>query len=83
MPVVALLLALSAVGVFGYTRMTQALIEERDAELVQLAARQVADYWSETVLLLTQMASTTQSRQGDAVAVQQLLAANMALPRAF
>ncbi|MBN1400438.1 MAG: HAMP domain-containing protein [Anaerolineae bacterium] len=82
-PIVALLLGLSLVGVFGFTRMTQTLLEERDAELVQLAARQIADYWGESVLLLSQLAAAPEVRQGDVEAMGRLLNANMALQQRF
>ena len=82
-PVVALLIALTGVGVFSFTRLTQTLIEKRDAELVQLAARQVAGYWADSVLLLNQVASTDAVRTGDAGAGQALLSANTALRQRF
>ncbi len=82
-PVIALLIALTGVGVFSFTRLTQTLIEKRDAELVQLAARQVADYLADSVLLLSQVASTDSVRMGDAAAGQALLSANVALRQRF
>jgi two-component system sensor histidine kinase UhpB len=65
-PVAALLIALSVVSVFGFTRLTQTLVEQRDSELVQLAARQVANQWADSVRLLEQVASTEAVRSGDA-----------------
>jgi len=56
-PDTVLLIAVALVGVFGFTRPTQTLIQERDSELVQLAARQVAGYWEDSIRLLTQVAS--------------------------
>lgn len=82
-PIVALLMLLSGVGVFGFTRMTQTLVEQRDAELVQLAAQQVSDYWGEAVLLLAQVAATSQMTANDPQAAQRLLAANAALQQRF
>ncbi len=55
--VTVLLIAVALVGVFGLTRVTQTLIQERDSELVQPAARQVAGYWEDSIRLLTQVAS--------------------------
>ena len=80
-PVTALLLALSLVGVFGFTRLTQALVEQRDAELVQLAAQQVARYWAESVLLLTNLADPLRTITPQAS--QALLQANEALGQRF
>ncbi|MHB0857249.1 MAG: sensor histidine kinase [Anaerolineae bacterium] len=78
-PVTALLIALTLVGAFGFTRLTQTLVRERDSELVQLAARQVAGDWAESVLLLTQIASADAVRATDQEASQTLLSANLAL----
>ena len=82
-PVVALLTILAVVGAYGYTRLTQTLVEQRDAELVQLAARQITDHWADTVLLLTQMATTDAARHNDVAAVQELLDSNLALRQRF
>jgi len=82
-PVLALLVALAGVSLFSFTRVTQRLVEERDAELVQLSARQVADHWAETLLLLSQVAATDELRSGDPAAMSQLLVANDALLRRF
>ncbi len=82
-PVIALLLALSVVSFFGFTRLTQALVERRDAELVQLAAQQMASYWSDSVLLLTQVASTEEVRSGDVALLQILLESNAPLQERF
>ena len=56
-PVTVLLIAVALGGVFGFTRLTQTLIQERDSEFVQLAVRQVAGYWEDSIRLLTQVAS--------------------------
>ena len=82
-PVAALLLALSLVGVFGFNRLTQTLVEQRDSELVQLAARQVADYWADSVRLLLAVSATDSVRSGDLSASQVLLSENAALYQRF
>ena len=82
-PMLVLLIALAGVSLYAFTRVTQRLVEERDAELVQLSARQVADHWAETLLLLSQVAATNELRSGDTASMNQLLAANDALLRRF
>jgi len=82
-PLVALLIVLTVVAVFGFTRMTQALLEQRDYELVQLATQQIADYFADSLLLLTQVASTDAVRLGNIEASQALLDANVALQQRF
>ena len=82
-PLIILLVALAIVGVFGFTRLAQTLVEQRDAELVQLAAGQIAEYFGDSVLLLAQIASTDAVRSGDADAMQDLLQADMALRGRF
>jgi signal transduction histidine kinase len=82
-PLVVLLLAMAVVGVFAFTRLAQTLVEQRDAELVQLAAGQIADYFRDSVLLLTQVSATEAARNGDAVAMQDLLQADVALRERF
>jgi len=82
-PVAALLIALSLVGVFGLTRLTQTLVEQRDSELVQLAARQVADYWADSVRLLIAVSSMDSVRSGDLNASKVLLSENVALYQRF
>ncbi|MCD6519093.1 MAG: HAMP domain-containing protein [Anaerolineae bacterium] len=82
-PVIFFLTILTLVALYGFTRMTQTLVEQRDAELVQLAAQQVADYWADSVLLLTQVASTNEVRRGSLSSIQKLLIANKALLQRF
>lgn len=82
-PVITLLIILTIVGVFGFTRMTQALVEQRDAELVQLAIKQIADYWADSVLLLNEVGITYPVRMGDVSATQALLSDTMALQQRF
>ena len=82
-PVMALLAALTLVSVLSFTRLTQTLVEERDSELVQLAARQVASYWADSVLLLTEVASTDVVRNGAVGETQALLSASVALLQRF
>ncbi|MHB1294206.1 MAG: sensor histidine kinase [Anaerolineae bacterium] len=82
-PVTALLIALTLVGTFSFTRLTQTLVRERDSELVQLAARQVASDWSESVLLLTQVAASDAVRGADLEASHVLLTDNLALLQRF
>ncbi len=82
-PVTVLLLVVSLVGFFSITRLTQTMVEQRDSELVQLATQQVSSYWADSVLLLTQIASTDVIRTGDEAAIQALLHANVALSQRF
>lgn len=82
-PMILLLVALAVVSVFAFTRITQALIEQRDAELVQLAAQQVSSHLSDSVLLLAQVASANEVRNGDLPSARALLEANVALRQRF
>ena len=82
-PVVLLLTLLSLVGVYGFTRMTQTLVEERDAELVKLAAKAIADYWAASALLLAQIAGAPEVREGNVEATRALLSANTVLQLRF
>ncbi|MEA3408218.1 MAG: cache domain-containing protein [Chloroflexota bacterium] len=82
-PVVILLVIITIVGIFGFTRVTQMLVEERDAALVELAAQQIGNYWAESVLLLTQISSSEAVREGDVDTVQELLEAHVALQQRF
>lgn len=82
-PVAVLLIALVTVGVFGFTRLTQTLVEQRDSELVQLAARQVAGYWADSVRLLIAVSSTDPVRSGDLGAIKALLSESVALYQRF
>ncbi|MBM3190806.1 MAG: HAMP domain-containing protein, partial [Chloroflexi bacterium] len=82
-PIISLLIILAVVGMFGLTRLTQTLVEQRDAGLVQLAARQIASYWADSVLLLTQVASTNAAREGDVAALQDLLSSSVALLKRY
>jgi methyl-accepting chemotaxis protein len=78
-PVTLLLMVLTVVSVFSFTRLTQTLVEQRDSELVRLAAQQIADNWADSVLLLTQVAATEVVRSGDITATEQLVTGNVAL----
>jgi len=82
-PVVILLIIISVVGMFGFTRVTQTLVEDRDAELVELAAQQIGDYWAESVLLLTQSSSSEAVRERKIDTTQELLEAHVALQQRF
>jgi signal transduction histidine kinase len=82
-PVVAMLVIVIGVGIYGFTRMTQALVEQRDAELVQLATRQIADHWVDSVMLLSQVASREAVRAGDIETSQVLLEENDVLQQRF
>ena len=82
-PIFALLVGLTLVGSYAFTGIAQTLVEQRDAELVRLYTRQIADYWADSVLLLTQMASTNEVRGGDMEAAKALLVANTALRQRF
>jgi two-component system sensor histidine kinase UhpB len=82
-PMITLLLALAVVSAYAFTRLTQTLIEQRDAELVQLATQQVTAHVSDSVLLLAQLASANEVRQGDLSAITALLEANVALKQRF
>ncbi len=72
-------MVLTVVSVFSFTRLTQTLVEQRDSELVRLAAQQIADNWADSVLLLTQVAATEVVRSGDITATEQLVTGNVAL----
>jgi two-component system sensor histidine kinase UhpB len=82
-PVTLLLIVLTAVGFMSFTRLTRTLVERRDAELVQLAARQVADGWADSVLLLHLVASTDAVRGGNMAEARKLIGANTALLQRF
>jgi two-component system sensor histidine kinase DegS len=82
-PIIALLIALALVGYIGVSELIQALVEQRDAELTQLAARQIASYWSDSVTLLSQVASTDQVRSGDAALTTEMLSQNTPLQKRF
>lgn len=82
-PIIVLLIALALVGFFGVTQLIQTLVEQRDAELTKLAARQAASYWSDSLLLLTQVASTDQVRAGEAEQMREMLAQNTPLQQRF
>ena len=83
LPLLILMTILAVVGLSAYTRMTQSLVQDRDAELVGLSARQVADHWAETLLLLSQVAGSNELRSGDPVSTRQILSSNDALLRRF
>jgi len=82
-PLIGLLIAMAAVGGFGFTRLAQELVRQRDAELVQLAAGQIADGFRDSVLLLTQMAATEAILEGDTDEIIDLLQADQALRERF
>ncbi|HHX65582.1 MAG TPA: HAMP domain-containing protein [Chloroflexi bacterium] len=82
-PVTLLLVVLTVVSVISFTRLTRTLVERRDAELVQLAARQVADGWVDSVQLLHLVASTDVVRSGDENAARRLIGADTALLQRF
>ena len=82
-PVITLLIVLSVVALFGFTQVTQTLVEQRDTELVQLAARQVAKHWADSALLLAQVAAVDATRGSAASSTQELLDASMALRQRF
>jgi len=78
-PVAVLLIALVAVGGYALTRLAQALAQDRDTELVQLAARQVAYDWELSVHLLSQLATEEAVRSGQQTEAGDLLGQNSAL----
>ncbi|MFO7696378.1 MAG: histidine kinase [Anaerolineae bacterium] len=82
-PIITLLLALALVGFFGVTKLIETLVEQRDAELTQLAARQIASYWSDSVVLLSQVASVDDIRSGDTALIALMLAQNSPLQQRF
>ena len=82
-PVVALLIALSIVGFFSFTQLTRTLVEQRDSELVQLAAQQVASYWADSVFFLSSVASAEAVRTGDKERSQLLLWGSTPLAERF
>jgi signal transduction histidine kinase len=73
LPMALLLVALVVVGGYAFDGITQTLVEERDSELVQLAAQQVANYWADSVLILNQVAVFDEVRRGDLVRAQDWL----------
>lgn len=82
-PVAVLLVALIAVATFALTQLTQALVQDRDTELVQLAARQVAGDWDVSVYLLSQLAAAEPVRRGERAEAVALLYENAALQGRF
>ena len=82
-PVAALLIALAAVGFFSFTQLTRTLVEQRDSELVQLAAQQVAGYWADSVYFLSSTASSEPVRTGDLERSQLLLWGSTPLAERF
>lgn len=82
-PVAVLLIALTIVGALALISLTQALVQDRDTELVQLAARQIADDWELSVHLLAQVASAEPIRAGRRDDVQGLLRENAVLQQRF
>jgi two-component system sensor histidine kinase DegS len=82
-PVAALLIALCLVGVFAFTRLTQTLVEERDSDIVQLAAQQVAGYWVESVYFLQQIALFEPVKYGDINTSQSYLSMETAASQRF
>ncbi|NLD71812.1 MAG: HAMP domain-containing protein [Chloroflexi bacterium] len=82
-PVAVLLIALTIVGALALISLTQALVQDRDTELVQLAARQIADDWELSVHLLAQVASAEPIRAGRRDDAQGLLRENAVLQQRF
>jgi signal transduction histidine kinase len=82
-PVTALLIALSVVGFISFTQLTRTLVEQRDSELVQLAAQQVATYWADSVFFLSSVASSEPVRTGDMEGTQLLLWGSTPLAERF
>jgi len=82
-PVAILLFALTAVGLFAFTRLSETLVQDRDTELVQMAARQVATEWDVTVNLLAQLAANDSIRVGDPIKTKALLDDNSVLHQRF
>jgi two-component system sensor histidine kinase UhpB len=82
-PVIALLIVLSVVGFFSFTQLTRTLVEQRDSELVQLAAQQVAGYWADSVFFLSSVASADVVRAGDMERTQLLLWGSTPLAERF
>ncbi|MCE5257698.1 MAG: histidine kinase [Chloroflexi bacterium] len=83
LPITVLLITFASAFVFGAIRLTQTLIQERDAQLVKLASSQVASYWYDSVLLLTQIAANQTVREGDPEASLEVLSANLTLSQRF
>jgi signal transduction histidine kinase len=83
LPITGLLIALSILAIIGLIQLTRTLVQERDSQLVQLAARQVANYWADSVLLLTQVAANDTIRNGDPPAMLEVLNANLSLAQRF
>ena len=82
-PVAALLIAFSVVGFISFTQLTRTLVEQRDSELVQLAAQQVASYWADSVFFLSAIASAEPVRSGDMEGTQLLLWGSTPLAERF
>ncbi|MBC7263103.1 MAG: HAMP domain-containing protein [Chloroflexi bacterium] len=83
LPVAISLLAIVAVGFLGYSRLLQTLVEQRDAELVRLAAQQVANHMVQAVELLHETAASDDVRSGQALRQQAALSARFGLRQHF
>ncbi len=82
-PVAVLLIAMAVVGGYALTRLTQVLVQDRDTELAQLAARQVAADWELSVHLLSQLASAEPVRSANREETNALLRQNSVLQQRF
>ncbi|MGI6368709.1 MAG: ATP-binding protein [Anaerolineae bacterium] len=82
-PIIVLLLALAVVAFLGVSQLVRTLVERRDAEVTRLAARQAASYWADSLLLLTQVASSDAVRSGDNAQTRELLTNNTPLRQRF
>jgi len=82
-PVTIMLIVLTIAALVGAFRLTRTLIKERDAQLVYLAARQIAYYWYDSVTLLASVAANDAVREGDPQAKVEILQANITLSQRF
>ncbi len=82
-PVVVLLLVFIIVGAIGLSYIAQTLIQDRDAEVAELSAVEVANQWADSVLLLSQIASEADIIEGDLLQAEGLLDSHLALHQRF
>lgn len=83
LPATSMLIILAIVAIAGAIGLMRTLIRERDSQLVEFAALQVANYWSDSVLLLAQIAANDTVRSGEPQSVLEVLESNLSLEQRF